>query len=185
MMTISVDQPEEWRPVVGFPGYEVSNLAGVRSRLPSRRHGAKTSVPHVTMVHASKKDGYVRVPLIRDGKKHSRYLHRMVLEAFVGPCPPGWEGCHDDGVRANCVLGNLCWGTKKRNAADRDRHGRTPRGEQKKNAKLTELKVQNILDTDRPHKELAAENGVHKSLISLVKARKIWPHITQRQSDAS
>lgn len=48
----------------------------------------------------------------------------MVLNAFVGPPPPGFEGCHKDGDRANNALSNLYWGTRSDNQRDRVRHGR-------------------------------------------------------------
>jgi hypothetical protein len=46
-----------------------------------------------------------------------------VLEAFVGPRPPGLECRHLDGNPANSVLANLAWGTHSENMQDRVRHG--------------------------------------------------------------
>lgn len=51
--------------------------------------------------------------------------HRLVLEAFVGPCPEGMQACHNDGDRMNTRVGNLRWDTPKANSADRWRHGTT------------------------------------------------------------
>jgi hypothetical protein len=57
-------------------------------------------------------------------------VHHLVLEAFVGPCPPGQEARHvNDNDRANNALSNLAWGTHRENCADRDRHGATARGD--------------------------------------------------------
>ena len=53
-----------------------------------------------------------------DDKKETFYIHRLVLETFTGPCPPGQEGCHDDGDPSNNRLENLRWDTKSANAAD-------------------------------------------------------------------
>lgn len=56
------------------------------------------------------------------------YVHKLVLEAFVGPCPTGLQCCHEDGNPANNALTNLRWDTPVSNQADRDRHGRTNKG---------------------------------------------------------
>jgi len=47
-------------------------------------------------------------------------VHRLVLEAFVGPCPEGEECCHaPDPDPANNNLWNLRWDTPENNAADK------------------------------------------------------------------
>ena len=47
-----------------------------------------------------------------------RYIHRLVLESFVGPCPDGMETRHLDGNRENNHFQNLCWGTHSENMKD-------------------------------------------------------------------
>lgn len=61
----------------------------------------------------------------------TRLVHRLVLETFAGPCPPDMECRHLDGNRSNNALSNLRWGTKLENEADKDRHGKRPRGRRK------------------------------------------------------
>jgi hypothetical protein len=56
------------------------------------------------------------------GRKDQRYIHRLVLEAFVGPCPDGMECRHLDGNPGNNRLDNLAWGTRAENQADSIRH---------------------------------------------------------------
>jgi hypothetical protein len=51
--------------------------------------------------------GHLYVNLVRGGVKKSRAVHRLVLEAFVGPCPPGYQCCHWDGVATNNRVENL------------------------------------------------------------------------------
>lgn len=48
---------------------------------------------------------------------------RLVLEAFVGPCPPGKEACHKDDNLENNWLTNLYWGTRRQNMRDAARNG--------------------------------------------------------------
>lgn len=67
--------------------------------------------------------GYHRVTLLRDGKRHHWMLHRLVLLTFVGPCPPGMEGCHNDDDKSNNALTNLRWDTSSANHLDRTRNG--------------------------------------------------------------
>lgn len=52
-------------------------------------------------------NGYICVSLCKDGKVYSKYVHRLVLETFVGPCPDGLECCHKDGNKSNNDLSNL------------------------------------------------------------------------------
>lgn len=49
-----------------------------------------------------------------------------MLTAFVGPCPDGMEGCHNDGDPHNNRLDNLRWDTRANNARDAIRHGTHP-----------------------------------------------------------
>lgn len=48
-----------------------------------------------------------------------RYLHCLVLEAFVGPAAAKQEVRHLNNNRADCRLKNLAYGTSKENAQDR------------------------------------------------------------------
>lgn len=74
------------------------------------------------------------------GRVICRYVHRMVLETFVGPCPDGMLGCHNDGNTANNRRTNLRWDTPAANMADKDRHGTARRGVDSPNA---------LMDSDR------------------------------------
>jgi|SRR5580700_3783822 hypothetical protein len=59
-----------------------------------------------------------------------RAVHRLVLESFVGPCPPGMECRHfPDRDVTNNRLENLQWGTRLENQADRFKHGTAKGGE--------------------------------------------------------
>ena len=49
-----------------------------------------------------------------------------VLEAFVGPCPPGLEACHGNDVADDNRLENLRWDTRTENQLDRVRNGIHP-----------------------------------------------------------
>lgn len=105
------------RVVPGFPDYEISDTGVV----VSRRRGA----PQI-LRGSPTPSGYTTVLLCRDGEQRREYVHRLVLAAFVGPCPEGMEVCHSDGDPTNNVLGNLRYGTHGENMCDRVDHGRHP-----------------------------------------------------------
>jgi hypothetical protein len=52
------------------------------------------------------------------------YVHSLILETFVGPCPSGMESCHWDDEGLNNSVDNLRWGTRKENTQDAIRNGR-------------------------------------------------------------
>lgn len=114
---------EEWRYVAGYEGlYEVSNLGRVRSteRLDSLGRPCRS----VELRPDIRPSGHLRVTFSRDGSVRRFWVHRLVLDAFVGPRPKGTEGCHNDGDPTNNCVENLRWDTKSANALDRVRHGR-------------------------------------------------------------
>ena len=75
---------EEWRPVVGYEGwYEVSNLGRVRRMRPSRN----THVGRVLVQSLRRKGSYRVVSLSKENEVHSRFVHCLVAEAFLGPRP--------------------------------------------------------------------------------------------------
>lgn len=92
--------------------------------------------------------GYLYVNIRnREGREIGVGVHRLVLEAFCGPCPEGMEGCHGDGCRSNNHLTNLRWATHADNGKDMILHGRNlngPVGEKHGGAKLKNAEVEDI-----------------------------------------
>ena len=58
-----------------------------------------------------------------DYKLHRALVHRLVLEAFVGPCPAEHECAHLNGARDDNRLLNLSWVTRAENAHHKRVHG--------------------------------------------------------------
>jgi hypothetical protein len=75
------------------------------------------------VLQQSSQGRYLVVTLYRDGRPKSVSVHRLVLLAFVGPCPDGLEGLHWDDDPANNRLSNLRWGTPGDNQRDCIRNG--------------------------------------------------------------
>jgi len=170
---------EEWRPVVGYEGvYEVSSLGQVRSldrwvRANSGRR--RTGVRYFTPSPSGKSRKYKKVLLRNPDKQH--LVHRLVLEAFVGPRPDNCEARHLDGDPSNNRLDNLAWGTKAENEADKVKHGTLLCGTANPASKLTEVDVLYIRASNERQVDLAKIYGVSQAVISAVRLRKIWKHV--------
>src|SRR5262245_49050046 len=121
-----------FRSVPGFFNYEVSSDGHVWSYY--RRNG-RLGATRRKLRPSRARNGYPRVKLFPG--RVQLYVHHLILEAFVGRCPPGMETRHLNGDRADNRLENLCWGTRTENAADTDRHGKRLRGERNGFASLT------------------------------------------------
>lgn len=97
-----------WKPVPGFEGYYVSNTGLVRSEKRGKSLILKPS--------PSKKTGYHRVCLRKDGKPYTKYVHIIVCEAFHGPKPtPEHEVNHKDLDKGHNHEKNLEWLTHAEN----------------------------------------------------------------------
>lgn len=180
---------EQWRSVVGYEGlYEVSNLGRVRSvprlaccgyRVDGSPHYRQTSAK--IMSQKETVGGYMLTPLYKEGHKR-KLVHRLVLEAFVGPCPPGMEACHADGNPKNNALTNLRWDTPKSNAADRIRHGTSGIGESNPRCLLKAWQVSFIRAVDDKSKGFAKRMSEMFSVgvrtINAVRWGESWPSVT-------
>jgi hypothetical protein len=125
-------------------------------------------------------NGYRIVGVSVDAVTRQLCVHRLVLEAFVGPCPPKMECRHLNGVRTDNRLSNLCWGEFKDNAADRILHGTQARGSRHGWAKLTETDIP-LIRARRAEGavqwKIAEEFGVSRTVIKLILKGKIWRHV--------
>lgn len=126
MLVCDMPKTERWRRIGDAPDYEVSDAGRVRRAVPDWQgkfagHVLRPSIG---------RGGYRWHVLCVGGKKITRKLHRLVCEAFNGPQPEGRPHCaHRDGDSANNTPKNLYWATPAENSADRERHGRTARGD--------------------------------------------------------
>ena len=118
--------PETWKPVPGYEGlYEVSDFGRVRSldrRVRCAHGGTRFVRGQVLRPGTMNEYGHVSVMLGRGGG--SRCVHDLVLSAFVGPRPEGFEARHLDTNGFDNRLPNLAWGTKSQNGKDVTRAGK-------------------------------------------------------------
>lgn len=94
---------EVFKPIEGYPGYEVGDKGTVVS-LNYRQTGKR----HVLRGARNKIYGYRFVNLCRKGEKpKSKWVHKLVADAFLGPRPPGLVINHIDSNPANNRADNL------------------------------------------------------------------------------
>ncbi len=174
-----------YRLVPGFPSYRVNAQGDVQSckplngrykgGRPPRNSDWRQLKPHLFQ------NGYLYVHLCSEAKtKHPTAVHRLVLLAFVGPCPAGMHALHADDNKTINRLSNLRWGTPKENHEDAIRNGRTPRGEHVATAKLTEADVRAIrkrLASGDSHRKIAKDFGVSANPIRDIALNVTWRHV--------
>lgn len=125
--------------------------------------------------------GHVTVVLGASGSQH---VHRLVLQAFVGPAPSRYECLHANGIPADNRLANLRWGPRSENNRDRVRQGSTYR--------LTVSDVEEIKRAlQTPYlglgTALARRYGVVPTVISNIKYGRshTWVEVPEAQADAA
>lgn len=179
---------ERWREAPGFDRYEVSDAGRVRNK--------KTGlVLKPQWVHSRKSreiDGrnHKCVRLYRSGLPAgaNQLIHRLVLLAFRGEPPDGYEGCHRDGDETNNALSNLRWGTQQSNQADRVAHGTSNRGERHPRAVLCEADVIDIREKHRSGRTVASiarEIGVCRTTVSAAANNATWKHVQPNGGQSS
>lgn len=161
---------EEWRPIPGHPGYEVSNLGQVRSYRTLQGHPCNE--PRIMKLMIVQ--GYWHIKL---GRSFQSAVHRLVALAFLGPRPRDMECRHLDGNRLNPELSNLAYGTREQNYHDRHRHGTDNSGERHGNSKLTNEQVDLIRNSQESSERLAQELGVTVGTVSKVRFGRAWRHL--------
>jgi hypothetical protein len=174
---------EQWKPVFGAEhNYEVSDAGRVcsvdhtvcvewRGTTVTRRVKGK-------LLKAYKNSkGYESVAICVLGKITIRRVHHLVLEAFVGLRPTGYECAHLNGKPSNNSVANLKWATRTENNSHLDTHGTRLEGEIHGMAKLIEDDVLRIREASllgATVKDLATVWEVTLQNIWMIIRRKTW-----------
>lgn len=177
------EQQEQWREVVGYPGYEVSDAGRVRSWKRRGPGDARRTEPLIVK-QVAVSGGYLKVILSIDGKAKNLRVSRLVLITFTGEEPDGMEACHNNGDPTDNRLSNLRWDTHRNNVADRALHGTERYGSDRGNSKLTEEIVREARGIYIPwHREfgttaLARRYGVSQRTMSMAIRGDTWSKST-------
>jgi len=113
---------EIWKPIKDFTNYEISDLGRVRSCARSSIHSPRP-VFKILKDHQTGDSDYRGITLRKDNKAFHFRVHHLVLEAFVGPRPLGYETNYKDGIKRNNEADNLEWTTHAKNMAHAARIG--------------------------------------------------------------
>lgn len=174
--TYQIKQIPDW------PGYWADTNGGIWSAWT--RGGKNTGKPFRKLQPGRTSTGRLTVSPIVNGVQRTCQVHRLILETFVGPCPPGMESCHfPDRDPTNNRPENLRWDTKSANSFDAVKHGTAPglqcKGEKNGNAKLNELQVRVIrrLRGQMTRSEAAAIFKITRSHVGHIQRGDCWKHL--------
>lgn len=164
---------EQWKPVSGYPDYEISSYGNVISILNGERKIMNVGG------RSRSNNGYRIVSLLKDKKRKNRSVHSLVMEAF-GP-PKYAENQlirHLDGDPGNNRLDNLEWGSKVDNSFDDLGHGKRRACEKHPMRKLTK---EQVIEMRNAYKEgrgntntLAKQYGIHFSTAARIICGRSW-----------
>ncbi len=145
----------------GEDGFIYSNKSGVLRKLAVRR---------------SSRHPYLMTGLYVEGRRKRIRLHKLILNAFVGPRPIGFEARHLDGDCLNNKPNNLSWGTRLENVNDKRKHGTIPVGERNGRSKLTKGQVSEIINLKGVMStyRIAKIYGVGQTTISAIHSGRSW-----------
>ena len=102
---------EKWKCVVDYENhYEVSDLGRIRSLnrlIINNKNGGKRLIIGTILSQKTRTNGYKEVNLNCQGKSTSKYVHRLVAEAFISVIDKGLVVNHKDGIKDNNKVLNL------------------------------------------------------------------------------
>jgi hypothetical protein len=169
---------EEWRIVEDWPDYEISSLGRLR-RVTDGTNGTGGIIyrkGHIRAIQIHK--GYRTASVSKNGITVTKNISVLVCTAFNGRKPsPDHEVAHFNGDRADDRADNLRWATRLENTADKDRHGRTPRGSRHWRTTLTEdqvLEIKARLVSGEMQSKIAKAYGVKQANIFNIKNGVSW-----------
>ncbi len=100
---------EEWRPVVGWSNYMISNIGRVYSKIRLKPNTKNTTCGGAMCGNTKTKMGYIVAKLRYCGKNKTCKVHRLVAEAFL-PKEDGLDIInHKDGDKTNNHVSNIEW----------------------------------------------------------------------------
>lgn len=167
---------EIWKDVNEHKGvYQVSNLGRVRSldRQYISSDGRKLFFKG-KVLKPSNSNGYLRVNLKKEGKTNSRFVHRIVADAFivnVNNCP---QINHIDGNKENNNINNLEWSSSKDNVIHSHINNLVTK------RKLSKADIFNIFKdktSGMKNKDIGIKYNVSTTTITRIINRDYWHYI--------
>ncbi len=110
-------------------------------------------------------------------------VHRVAYELFVGPVPKGLVLRHTCDNKTCVNPAHLRPGTQKQNIADRDKRGRTARGEQHGSAKIsenTEHEIRRLSGEGLSQRKVASQFGISQRQVGRIVHGLSWRYLKRR-----
>lgn len=169
---------ETWKALARNPNYEVSTEGRVREKArPVFNRGRIHSKPPRTINPFIDTEGYafvvMRKPMGTGAEKI--FVHRLVMEVFVGECPEEMSVDHIDRNRTNNAVSNLRYATKAEQSDNRDLSRIS--GENSKFSKLREVdvvEIRKMLEMGFLDSIIAQRFSVSASTIKNIRTGKSW-----------
>lgn len=169
------------RPIPFIPNYLINEHGEVFNTIFKNGSSYKTLDEPRKLKPVKNKKGYYRIPLWSNNQYRIWFVHQLVLLAFVGPCPEGFECAHLDGNPSNNHVENLKWVSRKENHSHKRIHGTMAEGERIATHKLKSNDVAEIKELSRNgHSaiQLAKRFGVSVTMIGYIRRGAWWKHVT-------
>lgn len=183
---LKVTSWERWKSIRGYEGfYQVSSFGRIRSlpRVVPMSDGRTYKVTG-RLLKPAWNGRYFHVVLSSSGKEECFLIHRLVAEAFLGPCPKGMICCHGRNRAKDNRVQNLRWDSYSSNQLDRNLDG-TGRGRKNRmtgrprkpprkiNVEMARA-IKRRLVSEVPTKEIAAEFDLSLGSISHIRSGYAW-----------
>ncbi len=175
---------ERWKLIPGFLHYEASSLGRIRTldRRTLDTLGRRQKHRGRMLSLTASRQGYLQVLLYQDGIRRSMLVHRLVATAWLGECPDGMEVNHKNCNKADNRIGNLEYVTPSENVVHSFDSGRSARGEDHRDNKLSVEQVRSIRAAwesgSSTQTKLAEKYGVSPGTIHKIVSRKRWRWLT-------
>jgi len=116
------------------------------------------------------------------GRNHSDGVHRLMWRQLNGKVPNGLQVLHRCDNRACCNPDHLCVGTPEDNSVDMVKKGRSAKGEQHSQRKLTETQVREIRALYKTKSvtlaEIGMQFGIGAPAVHAIVNRRLWKHVS-------
>lgn len=157
-----------------FPNYSISKLGVIRNLKTG-----KIIKPYTNW------NGYIRIALMKNGKRYSRAVHRLLAQTYISNPNDLPFINHIDGKKDNNSLSNLEWCNKSHNMRHAHRLGLVKKktgaeGSNNGSSKLTEedvLAIRKLASENVSSKEIAEQFNISRGNCNSIIARKYWKHI--------
>ena len=159
---------EIWKDIPNYEGmYQVSNLG----RVKSLKFGKER------ILKGSSAREYRLISLCKDQSTKLRYVHRIVMLAFVGKSD--LEVNHKNGIKTDNRLENLEYCTRSENIKHAFDTGLIPKGEDRSQSKLTRAKAKKIKYEYKGWKlkDIAVIYKITPQMVGEIRSGKKWKYI--------